>query len=198
MKTVEKNTDPELIERILQDDHQALGELYNRYYKKVFQQCLGLVKDHDEAYDLAQEAILKAIESLRGFRRESSFSTWLYTVTHRHCLEMLRKKKKAIVKTADSVVDTAAQLIAEPTDEGMDRSEMEHIMLSLIDKLPLTERELLLRKYSQGESLESLHSVFNLSTSAVKMRLKRSKEKLNQLYMIALTAGLAEALSQLG
>jgi RNA polymerase sigma-70 factor (ECF subfamily) len=70
---------------------------------------------------------------------------------------------------------------------------MEIIMISLINNLPAGEKELLLLKYSKGESIESLQYVFHLSSSAVKMRLKRSKEKLNQLYLEMMSVELSEA-----
>ena len=198
MKTFEKTTDEELIKGILQQDNDALGELYHRYYKKVFQKCLSIVKDHDEAFDLAQEALLKAFEKLKNFRGESSFSTWLYIITHRYCLEALRKRKKQIVINSNVSSEEEMLNLMEINDDSTDRSEMEKIMFILIDKLPETEKELLLLKYSQGESIDALQSMLHISSSAVKMRLKRSKEKLNQLYLLATSIGLAEALSQLG
>ncbi len=69
------------------------------------------------------------------------------------------------------------------------------MMFSLINNLPEAERKLLLLKYSEGESIESLQEMFQLSASAIKMRLKRSKDKLNELYALASSAGLAAALA---
>lgn len=197
MKTLEKITDQELIKGVLNNDTEAIGELYSRYYKKVFQKCLSIVKDHDEAFDLAQEAIMKAFDKLSSFRGESSFSTWLYIITHRYCLEALRKRNKRIVINSDSRFEEASGHLIEINDDSVDRNEMENIMFTLINKLPETEKELLLMKYSKGESIDSLQAMYHISSSAVKMRLKRSKEKLNQLYMVATSTGLAEALSRL-
>jgi RNA polymerase sigma factor (sigma-70 family) len=198
MKTVEKFKDEELIKKILQDDQDALGELYDRYYKKVFQKCLSLMKDNDEAFDLAQEALMKAFDNLKNFRGESSFSTWLYIIVHRHCLEALRKRNKRLVINAELDSGKEAEYLTDSNTLSQDQSDIENIMFSLINNLPENEKELLLLKYSKGESIDSLHSMYHISSSAVKMRLKRSKEKLNQLYMLATTVGLAEALSQLG
>jgi RNA polymerase sigma factor (sigma-70 family) len=195
MKNFEKITDEELIKSILQHDTDALGELYSRYYKKVFQKCQSLVKDPDEAFDLAQEALIKAFESLKNFRGESSFSTWLYIISHRHCLEYLRKCNKKIVKNMDYAVEDEATILAATFDDPMDRNDMENVMFSLINNLPAGEKELLLLKYSKGESIEALQYIFHLSASAIKMRLKRSKEKLNQLYLTVQSVGLAEAMS---
>jgi RNA polymerase sigma-70 factor (ECF subfamily) len=194
MKNFEKISDGELIKSVLQNDSEALGELYNRYYKKVFQKCQSLVKDPDEAFDLAQEALIKAFNNLKNFRGDASFSTWLYIITHRHCLESLRKTNKKIVKSLDYTMEDKVIPYIEPDEDSIDRYEMENIMVSLINSLPANEKELLLLKYSEGESIESLQYLFHLSSSAIKMRLKRSKEKLNQLYLEVLTVGLSRAM----
>ena len=196
MKNFENISDEELIVCILQNDADAFGELYNRYHKKVFHKCVSIVKDHDEAFDLAEEALIKAFNNLKSFRGESSFSTWLYIITHRYCLEFLRKKNRR--NSSIMNLEEGSKYLVESDNDSIDQSEMEDIMFTLINKLPEAERELLLLKYSKGESIESLQLMFHLSASAIKMRLKRSKERLNQLYMLATTVGLAEALSQLG
>lgn len=198
MKKFKHATDEELIAGILQDDQHAMGELYNRYYRKVFRKCLSLIKDPDEAFDLAQEALMKAFDNLKSFRGESSFSTWLYIITHRYCLGVLRKKNKMIVKTSSVNFegDESRDLIIA-AGEAVDLDEQEYIMFCLINKLPESEKELLMLKYSQGESILALQSQLHLSSSAIKMRLKRTREKLNQLYILASTIGLAEALAQL-
>jgi RNA polymerase sigma-70 factor (ECF subfamily) len=196
MKTEVRKSDEELITAILANDTDALGELYNRYYKKVFQKCLSLVKDPDEAFDLAQEALLKAFDHLKNFRKDSSFSTWLYIIAHRHCLLALRKKNKNGVQSTEAL-DEEADRLAENSDEVERRIESETIMFSLINQLPEADKELLFLKYREGESIESLQEKLQLSTSAIKMRLKRSKEKLNNVYVVALSVGLAEALAML-
>lgn len=194
MKNFEKVSDEELIKSILQNDNEALGELYNRYYKKVFQKCQSLVKDPDEAFDLAQEALIKAFDNLKNFRGDSSFSTWLYIITHRHCLELLRKSSKKLVRNLDYALEDNVTRYSETDEDSMDQYEMENIMVSLINSLPAGEKELLLLKYSKGESIESLQYLFHLSSSAIKMRLKRSKEKLNHLYLEVLSVGLSKAM----
>ncbi len=70
-------------------------------------------------------------------------------------------------------------------------------MYSLIKALPEKERDLLNLKYLQGESIENLQQQLNISGSAVKMRLKRTREKLNMLYALALTYGLEQVLDQI-
>ena len=82
-----------------------------------------------------------------------------------------------------------------PDPDGMaDRVEQETIMFQLLHALPEPELQLLTLKYKDGVSIEKLQSTLDLSSSAIKMRLKRSKEKLNLLYSLALTYGLEQVL----
>jgi RNA polymerase sigma-70 factor (ECF subfamily) len=108
----------------------------------------------------------------------------------------LRKKNKSGVQSNEAL-DEEADRLAENSDETEHRIESEAIMFSLINQLPEADRELLYLKYREGESIEALQQKLQLSTSAIKMRLKRSKEKLNNVYVVALSVGLAEALAML-
>jgi len=185
--------DSHLIGLIHEGNREAFGELYNRYYKKVYHRCLSIAKDPDEAFDLAQEVLMKAFDKLYTFRGDSAFSTWLYTITTRHCLAGWKKEnKKNLLQAAPS--DHQRYELPEP-DGTADRVEQETIMFRLLHALPETELQLLTLKYKDGVSIETLQSTLDLSSSAIKMRLKRSKEKLNSLYNLALIYGLEQVLT---
>ncbi len=192
---LKNSSDDQLIIMISQGNREAFGELYHRYYKKVFRKCLSFTKDPDEAFDLAQEALMKAFDKLHTFRGEATFSTWLFTITQRHCLASLKKGNK---KNSLVFLEREHFPFNAPEAEAThDRIEQETIMFSLLHALPEQERQLLTMKYKDGESIEKLQTILDLSSSAIKMRLKRSKERLNLLYGLALTYGLEQVLSQL-
>jgi len=189
--------DEELVKAIKLNDRIALGELYSRYYKKVFNKCFSFTHKQETAFDLAQEALMKAFDNIRSFKGESSFSTWLYTITHRHCLAALKKNRHQFHPLeANSGGDGEQRKPLFTAEEDNERAEQELIMYSLINALPQKERELLNLKYLQGESIDNLTHQLNISGSAVKMRLKRSREKLNTLYSLALVYGLDQVLEQ--
>lgn len=195
MKNIEITTDAQLIARIQSHDKAALGELYSRYFTKVFQKCMTMIKDEDTAFDLAEESLIKAFDHLDGFRGQASFSTWLYTITHRHCLEAIRKQKKSVTNSTEELAEDD-QPLADP-GENNDNEEQHTVMIALVNALPRPERELLEAKYTKGESIEQLQESYAVSPSAIKMRLMRTKEKLNQLYALASVIGLQAVLSQL-
>src|SRR5882757_8446712 len=124
-------TDEALVAAIRHDDRKALGELYNRYYKKVFNKCFSFTRKQEEAFDLAQESLLKAFDNIHSFKGESSFSTWLYTITHRHCLAALKKKDRMHFHSIDEKMlgeDESKSEISGLTEENSERSEQELIM----------------------------------------------------------------------
>lgn len=188
-------SDEQLILSIKGGNREAFGELYNRYYKKVYHKCLSFTKDPDEAFDYAQESLMKAFDHLDTFRGHASFSTWLYTITHHHCLAGLKKNSRLSTTTLnEQFMDADRNQTSITLEESTQRSEQEAIMFKLIDRLPEGEKQLLTLKYQEGESIENLQEKMGLNSSAVKMRLKRSKEKLNALYMLALTYGVEQVL----
>jgi len=190
---VKSLNDSRLIGLIHGGNREAFGELYHRYYKKVYHRCFSFTKDPDEAFDLAQEALMKAFDKLYTFRGDSTFSTWLYTITTRHCLAGWKKDNK---RNCIPLPDFDLQPYERPDPDGMsDRVEQETIMFRLLHALPEPELQLLMLKYKEGVSIEKLQSTLDLSSSAIKMRLKRSKEKLNLLYGLALTYGLEQVLT---
>jgi RNA polymerase sigma-70 factor (ECF subfamily) len=179
--------DHELIDQFKNGHSQAFGELYNRHYNLVYHRCLQLIQNDDVAFDLTQEVMLKAFDNLQNFRGDSQFKTWIYTIATRHCYSHLHRDKTGLAVT-EQLADSLA-------DENGD--DQHSIMLSLIHRLPKDEKELLLKKYEGGTSVEDLQKELNLSASAIKMRLKRSREKLNVVYSLALTFGLEYALNML-
>jgi RNA polymerase sigma-70 factor (ECF subfamily) len=175
--------DEHWIEQYRLGNQDSLDVLYKRYFKKVYYTCMSMCKDPDQAYDLAQDALLKAFENLPSFKGHSSFSTWLYTITYNHCCEFFRKSKRLVVHrleyfNKDDVEDIPGPLLEEASLQAFAESRM----MALLDTIPETEKKMLFLKYYEGRSIEYLQTVFMLSASAVKMRLKRAKRKLNVLY----------------
>lgn len=196
MKNFSHFSDEQLISYTLQNDNAALGELYNRYFKKVYQKCLSILKEEDIAFDVAQDSIMKAFDKLDTFKGDAQFSTWLYIIIHRDCLAYLRKKNKTnLVSLEENTGDDENESSSFAMMPETDKNDQESIMFALIDHLPQEEKSLLLQKYQQGKSIEDLQADYHLTSSAVKMRLKRSKDKVNQLYWVALASGLSTALA---
>ena len=85
--------DNEIISKVLRGDHQAYSLLVNRYQNYVFTLTLRMIKNREDAEEVAQDIFIKAYRALADFRGDAKFSTWLYTIVNTSCITFLRKKK---------------------------------------------------------------------------------------------------------
>ena len=177
MKTENDHTgDRELVAGILQGKTRVFGEIYTKYYPKVFYRCLSIIRDQEEAKDLAQDILLKAFDHLAGYRGEASFSTWLYAITNNHCIEYYRKKNLRHFVG----LEEAGRLdeISNLSDQEDAARDLAQILAGSLRHLSSADRELLEMRYEKDLSIRELQQRLQLSASAVKMRLMRARKKL--------------------
>ena len=87
-------SEKKIIEKVLGGDANAFEELVLKYEKTVYNLALRMVGDRDDAFDMTQEAFIKAYGSLSSFRGDSKFSVWIYRITTNVCLDFLRSKSR--------------------------------------------------------------------------------------------------------
>ncbi|TYA78434.1 RNA polymerase sigma factor [Seonamhaeicola marinus] len=187
MKTLDKfktQSDEDLVKAIVKNNDTLLFEiLYDRYSMLVYNKCLGFAKDDDEAKDLAQDIFLKLFVKLASFKGNSKFSTWLYAFTYNHCVNYVtRNTAKKFEKKAVDYKD-----IENLSEDGY---EDENSFLSMkVDKLKVAieqispdEKMILLLKYQDSLSIKEIVTALGIGESAVKMRIKRAKDKLITVY----------------
>lgn len=157
----------------------SFEQLYQQYVDKVYQTCLSFTKDQASAQDYTQDIFLKVFENLPSFQQRSLFSTWLYAISRNHCVSRLRTDGR--LKT-ESLSDQSL-LYPVIDNESMAETESQYqYQLLALQRLPDKELNLLRLKYEQGLSIQQIGQRYQLSESAVKMRLKRSRERLQTYY----------------
>jgi RNA polymerase sigma factor (sigma-70 family) len=180
-------SDEVLAIRAQQGNQSAMGELYSRYYALVFNKCLSFTKNIDDASDLTQDVMIRVVEKIRSFNGDSKFSTWLYSVTFNYCTDHIRKARRKYfvpLENTHDIVDCSDQKLMEAVEIEL-KAEIAEQALSVI---PEEDLQLLLMKYQLNKSIGELKSMYNLSTSAVKMRLKRAKSKAQIMYSLHATS----------
>lgn len=151
--------------------------LYNRYVGKVYLQCLSITKDSDIAQDYTQDIFIKVFNKIDTFESRSTFSTWLYSISQHYCLDQLRLKKRLMVEPlSDSAIG------GTPEADGPTMEAQLQDLEIVLNQLPPDEVALLRLKHEQGLSIKEISEQYQLSESAVKMRLKRTRDKLHRLY----------------
>lgn len=160
----------------------VLGLLYDRYEKKVFFKALALLKDRQAAQDLTHDIFIRVFTKLDQFKGKSAFSLWIHSISVNTCINYINKRNKLVFKEVTEEIRE---------DTKMDMSILEFKMLkeikldqlqALMNKLNRGERLLLSMKYIDGLSIKEMEKILKIGPSAIKMRLKRSREKILVLH----------------
>lgn len=176
-------TDEALVEAIVKTNNTLLFEvLYDRYAAMVYNKCYGFANGVDEAKDLTQDVFLRVFVKLASFKGKSKFSTWLYAFTYNHCVNYVtRNTAKKIEK--QSVSSDSIENIGEEIDSTREFDNMRVEKLKkVMELISPDEKMILLLKYQDNLSIRELSEALDIGESAVKMRLKRAKEKLVRKY----------------
>lgn len=175
------NSNAELVTRYQKrHDSRAFGELYNRYYEKVFRYCVKLTEDREAALDITQDTFLKVAEHLEDLRLPSTFTAWLFRIARHQCINFLHSRNRRRVITKEEYPEMEAEEI--DMDYWLEKERRLTALDSLLDELNEGSREMLRLKYLEDYSVEDLQRKFGISESAVKMRLFRARDRVARLY----------------
>ncbi len=175
-------TDEEAVgQYILTQNQKYFDILYSRYSSKIFGKCLSILKDEEKAEDATQEIFVKILLNLAKFSGKSKFSTWIYSITYNYCIDSIRKRKKdksILVEDLANEHDTA--------EDGIeDRFLLEmHVkrLKVILEKIPVTDKAILLMKYQDEMSIKEISEILDKSESAIKMKIKRAKQKFKKIH----------------
>ncbi len=177
--TAKNLSDEQLVRLYIETQKNVYFEhLYERYVDKVYRKCLSFVKDKARAEDFTHDIFMKLIVRVGTFKETSKFSTWLFSITYNYCMDQIRIEKRMAESDLDDDLDVADEEVENPEDIAMEAKQLR----KALDTISPDERSILLMKYQDDFSIKEIADTFNLTESAVKMRLKRTKEKLKKYY----------------
>ncbi len=177
-----KPSDNELIARYLREQNpEYFTTLYRRYAGKVFAKCISMLSDEALARDAVQDIFIKVFLNLSRFSEQSSFSTWLYSITYNFCIDIIRKKKKISLVLSDDIERIGDKPEAEVPDSVL--LEMKHERLEkVLAQMHEGDRIILLMKYMDDMSIKDIADFFQKTESAIKMQIMRAKMKAQAIY----------------
>lgn len=183
----EAQEDAALVERSQQGDEEAFTQLVQKYQSRVVHLAYSVVRDVEDAVDVAQEAFIKVHRNLKGFRGKSSFYTWLYRVTINLAIDRGRKRKRHPTESLDAIQERSTDA-AEPVfpDEGpLPReaaadTELSALVDQAIESLPSRHRTVVLLRDVQGLSYQEIAEVVGCSLGTVMSRLHYARQKLKE------------------
>lgn len=173
-----------LVRRVQARDELAFREIVERYQAKVFSIIYGILRNRNDAEDIAQQVFAKVYFSIKNFDFRSSFLTWIYKITVNECYDYLRKKRvrKLVYESDFSADDSLRMEAAEPnTGAGVpvDKRLAQHdLILKLLSKISEEDRSLILLKEVEGHSVEELAEMTGMNENTIKVKLFRARQKL--------------------
>jgi RNA polymerase sigma-70 factor (ECF subfamily) len=173
-----------LVRRVQARDEMAFREIVERYQAKVFSIIYGILRNHNDAEDIAQQVFSKVYFSIRNFDFRSSLLTWIYKITVNECYDYLRKKRvRKLVYESDFSEEDALRM--EASDPAVDpsvpvdrRLAQQDLVMKLLDRVSEEDRSLILLKEVEGHSVEELASMTGLNENTIKVKLFRTRQKL--------------------
>lgn len=173
-----------VIQAVLDGDVNAYEALVKEYEKNVYNLALRMTGNSEDAADMAQEAFIKAYNSLTAFRGDSKFSVWLYRIVSNVCLDFLRSRSRKQTVSLSTENDDGEEVELDIADEMhspeqlLDRSLTRDAVRRGLAALPPDHREILLLREIQGLSYEEIADVLGLEAGTVKSRIFRARKKL--------------------
>jgi RNA polymerase sigma factor (sigma-70 family) len=181
-KKIVDYTDSELIARYLRDQNTMyFTVLYRRYAGKVFAKCISMLADDGQARDATQDIFIKVLLNLAKFTEQSSFSTWVYSITYNYCIDMIRKKKKMPLLFTEDVGKVSKETDPEIPDSVLLEMKQERLE-KVIDRLPPGDKAILMMKYIDDMQIREIGDVLGKTESAVKMQIMRAKQRSQVIY----------------
>ena len=182
LQRVSKLSDEDLVKEILElKEPLYYGILYDRYANRIYNRCLRFIPVKEEAQDLTHDLFIKLYFRLKQFKGQSSFSTWLYSLTYNFCLNYLNRKHKIKQEKELELTDKIQNETGEIEDSEILELQAEKLKVAL-DQIGDKEKLILLMKYQDEFSVKEIAESLKLGESAVKMRINRAKKRVLEEY----------------
>jgi RNA polymerase sigma-70 factor, ECF subfamily len=182
-------TDIDLVRRAQNGDSRAFDVLVTKYRGRIYSMSYSLVQNDSDAWDIAQEAFIKAWRALPAFKMDSTFYTWLYRIAHNCGYDQLRKRKVTQAgefddSRADHHPDPTAEAVPHPElrpDHALANRELRGRIAEAIAKLTEDHRTAILLKEVEGLKYHEIAEVTQTTIGTVMSRLFYARKKLQEL-----------------
>src|SRR5690348_2930197 len=180
-------SDCDLVATAVDGVEGSFEELVRRYQRPISAYVYRMVGDYDAALDLTQEIFIKVYSSLRRYRSEFKFSTWIYKIAHNSAVDHLRRtatrEQSLISGTESESFELPIESSRLSPEQESERKERRGEIESVIRTLPGNYRELIILRHSQDLTYEEIVEVTGLPLGTVKNRLFRAREMMRQQFV---------------
>ncbi|GAB1404572.1 MAG: RNA polymerase sigma factor [Lentimicrobiaceae bacterium] len=173
-----QNDDMLIIGQVLDGNLAAYASLVDRYKDMVFTLVIKIVRNHEEAEEVAQDTFIKAFQALSNFKQEAKFSTWLFRIAYNTAISRIRRKKIVNAPIDDKLIENYSTDDVRQHMEHLETEEKLKLMNQVLQQLPQDEQMLIELFYHNKQSVEEISVVTGLTESNIKVKLHRIRKKI--------------------
>ena len=166
-----------LIQKAQKGDPDAFAALVDEHQRYIYNLALRVVKDENEALDLAQETFVRAWTALPNFKGQSQFRTWLYRIVTNLCYNRLPHLRRSLNDLGDDVMEELPESHFETPAQAFESNETKQHLQQAIASLDANYQMLITLRYQNELSYEEIASTLNLPLGTVKTGIFRVKEQ---------------------
>lgn len=174
-----------LVKKSQSGDIEAFEQLVSAYDRRAYNIAYRVMGNEEDAKDMAQEAMLRVYRSIKDFKGQSSFSTWLYRIVTNVCLDELRRRKNdkhvsidSTIQTEDGELHIELSSDKETPETAYERVEQRELIKKAIGELNDEYRSVIVLRDIQGFSYEEISNMLECSLGTVKSRINRARAML--------------------
>lgn len=156
-------------------DDKAFGELVNKYKERIYLVVIRIVRNNEEAKDLAQEAFMKAYSNRQSFRGESAFYTWVYRIAVNLSLNYIKRNKD---RHGESIEDISPATFSQTPTDQIEQSELGDAIAEAIDKLPARQRTVFVLRHYEEKAHAEIAEILKITEGAVKANYFQAVQKM--------------------
>ncbi len=180
--------DFKFIDMAVDGDDKAYAKLLQRYKRPVYHMILKMVRNVDDAEDLTIESFAKAFKSLHRFKKDFTFSTWLFRIATNNTIDFIRKKKLNTLSIENTYTDDDGQSVSidvedqnpNPQEEAI-KGQKEELIQVFVNMLPSKYQKLVRLRYFNELSYEEIAVELDAPLGTVKAQLHRARELMYDL-----------------
>ena len=184
----ERRHDRDLVVRAASGDIRAFEELVRRHERRAYTVAYGVVRDADDAREVAQDAFLRVHRHLKDFEGGASFTTWLYRIVHNLAIDLLRRRDpgRAVAFEEHTDLTGAAEEWLPRRGESdpfaaLDRAKLVAVMQRALDELPPHHRAAIVLREVEGLSYEEIAEAMEVPKGTVMSRLFHARRKMQRM-----------------